>query len=478
MSKCINLGKFNANYKYFLLSIICLCVKDIAFGSSNVYIFEHLRIIDNSKSFLIHEIFCYLFTILISFIFYKIEQNSIDNNNNINDEPKTINLIGKASNKTLELIHNEEELITYSIGKFLFIIFLWIFEEELLSYYGEIMMLLDFWMLELIIISFFMIRILNIKLYKHQKLMLFLIIIPLILKIVTIYTSFKDEKNYCDGSVYKYCHHVNKLKLIYVTFKWLVGIGICIYSILITLRAFVNTKLKWLIDHKYISPMIILIFYGIVGSLFCIIICGIATFFPCGPDEHNDYTIYDYFCKVKYNNNKYLDNFFSYFTNNENFKIETELLTIILGAFSFFFHKYFYIRTIEHLTPVHIIFSFPIYYILNKSYLILINFIKSNQFYIKDMKNAKEILILDYISDGISIILYLIYLEIIEFHCFGYDFNLRRNILERGELDMDNAELSRTIKNSSDFSIEKTLESPSSSRVQSLDNKKVKIETQ
>ena len=112
MSKCINLGKFNANYKYFLLSIICLCIKDIAFGCSNVYIFEHLRIIDSSKSFLIHEIFCYLFTILISFIFYKIEQNSIDNNN-INDEPKTINLIGKASNKTLELIHNEEELITY-----------------------------------------------------------------------------------------------------------------------------------------------------------------------------------------------------------------------------------------------------------------------------------------------------------------------------------------------------------------------------
>ncbi len=94
------------------------------------------------------------------------------------------------------------------------------------------------------------------------------------------------------------------------------------------------------------------------------------------------------------------------------------------------------------------------------------------------MKNAKAILILDYISDGISIILYLIYLEIIEFHCFGYDFNLRRNILERGELDMDNAELSRTIKNSSDFSVQITLESPPSSRVQSLDNKKVKIETQ
>ena len=94
----------------------------------------------------------------------------------------------------LELIHHEEELVTYSIGKFLFIIFLWICEEELLSYYGEIMMLLDFWMLELIIISFFMIKILNIKLYKHQKLMLFLMIIPLILKVMTIYSSFQDEK--------------------------------------------------------------------------------------------------------------------------------------------------------------------------------------------------------------------------------------------------------------------------------------------
>ena len=477
MSKCIYLGKFNTNYKYFLLSIICLCIKDIAFGSSNVYIFEHLRIIDNSKSFLIHKIFCYLFTLFLSSIFYKIEQNSINDNNNINDAPKTINLIGeKTSNKMLELIHHEEELVTYSIGKFLFIIFLWICEEEFLSYYGEIMMLLDFWMLELIIISFFMIKILNIKLYKHQKLMLFLMIIPLILKVMTIYSSFKDEKNHCDGSVYKYCHNVNKLKLIYITFKWLVAIGICIYFTLITLRAYVNTKLKWLIDHKYISPMIILIFYGIIGSLFCITVCAVATFIPCGPDENNDYSIYDYFCKVKYNNNKYLDNFISYFTNNENFNLETELLTIILGAFAFFFHKYFYIRTIEHLTPVHIIFSFPIYYILNKSYLIFINFIKTNEPYIKEMKNAKEILILDYSSDGVSILEYLIYLEIIEFHCFGYDFNLRRNILERGELDIDNAELSRTLKNSSDFSIEKISESHSSSRVQSLDNKKVKIE--
>ena len=88
MSKCIYLGKFNTNYKYFLLSIICLCIKDIAFGSSNVYIFEHLRIIDNSKSFLIHKIFCYLFTLFLSSIFYKIEQNSINDNNNIKDAPK------------------------------------------------------------------------------------------------------------------------------------------------------------------------------------------------------------------------------------------------------------------------------------------------------------------------------------------------------------------------------------------------------
>ena len=122
------------------------------------------------------------------------------------------------------------------------------------------------------------------------------------------------------------------------------------------------------------------------------------------------------------------------------------VMIIILGVVSFFFNKYFYIRTIEHLTPVHVIFSFPIYYILNKSYLLIINNIKTGQPYLKNMEYAKISLYFDFGSDVISIIGYLIFLEIIEFHCFGYDFNTRKNILERCLLDIDESELSKSIK--------------------------------
>ena len=42
-------------------------------------------------------------------------------------------------------------------------------------------------------------------------------------------------------------------------------------------------------------------------------------------------------------------------------------------------------------------------------------------------------LILDISSDFIAIILYLIYLEIIELNFCGFNFNLRNNIIKRGD---------------------------------------------
>ena len=474
--KLINIGKCNPNYKYFIFAIICCIINDIAFGSSNVNAFEYLKVLNNSNSFLIHKIFCYLFVIIISIIFYQIEKKLIKSRHatNINVSITKEELPEEQRNsQTIELIHNEEDLTNYPDNKLLIIVFLWILEEELLSFYGNIMMHLDFWMLELIIISFYMVLMFKMKLYKHQKLMFLLIIIPLILKIGTIICSFKDEKNKYDKNIknepYKYSDpKVNKLKLLYVAIPTLVYIGLLIYFILITFRSYINTKLKWLIDKKYISPIKLLILYGIIGFFFSLIICIVASFIPCGPDNGDDYTIYDYFCKVKYDKNKYLDNFKAFFTMSDNILIE--ILSIILGVVSFFFNKYFYIRTIEHLTPVHVIFSFPIYYILNKSYLLIINNIKTGQPYLKNMEYAKISLYFDFGSDVISIIGYLIFLEIIEFHCFGYDFNTRKNILERCLLDIDESELSKSIKSNSDFGFEKRTESASSGYVSNSGN--------
>ena len=54
-------------------------------------------------------------------------------------------------------------------------------------------------------------------------------------------------------------------------------------------------------DKKYISPNIILIFYGIVGASFCTILNIIVTFIPFGEKKEKDvqyYRIEDYFFKV------------------------------------------------------------------------------------------------------------------------------------------------------------------------------------
>ena len=64
-------------------------------------------------------------------------------------------------------------------------------------------------------------------------------------------------------------------------------------------------------------------------------------------------------------------------------------------------------------------------------------------------------IILDFCSDFFSIIGYLIYLEIIELHFCKFDYNIRRNILERGVLEVDEVELNKSLKSQteSDFEI-------------------------
>ena len=154
----------------------------------------------------------------------------------------------QAQTLDIELIHNEQELAVYP-DKFLFIIILiWVINEQILTYDNAIFMHLDFWMLELIIITFFMKKILNLKIYSHQKLVLYLSSIPFILKIITIIYSFMDVNNHLnenDKDNYRYSQEVNKLKLLYVAIPWLTSIGTIISIVLIVIRSYIHTKLKW-----------------------------------------------------------------------------------------------------------------------------------------------------------------------------------------------------------------------------------------
>ena len=93
---------------------------------------------------------------------------------------------------------------------------------------------------------------------------------------------------------------------------------------------------------------------------------------------------------------------------------------------------------IKRLTPIHLIFVSPIYFFFFKVSLVV-------YFALYCLINGKQSLnweghnkinfFLDISGDIFSIIGFLIYLEVIEFSCFGFNKDYRKNIIRRGRED-------------------------------------------
>jgi len=127
---------------------------------------------------------------------------------------------------------------------------------------------LVFWMLELIIIYYFNKKIFNAELYNHQKLSFFITIFPIIFKVVSIILSSINVNKNDPGFVFAN----NKL---------IIPIGIALYIILLILDAYILTKIKWIMDIKYISISEILMYFGFFGIIFYLIISFISLFKLC-----------------------------------------------------------------------------------------------------------------------------------------------------------------------------------------------------
>ena len=116
---------------------------------------------------------------------------------------------------------------------FWLIIVLWIVEEHLIELFS-ILKDLDFWMIEIIILSIFNSKMFKAKTYLHQKLINYLNLMPIILKAISIVFSFKDKYN-TDGDDYEYKYpeeyEGKRLKNLYVCYYYLIFIGIPVYLI-------------------------------------------------------------------------------------------------------------------------------------------------------------------------------------------------------------------------------------------------------
>ena len=268
----------------------------------------------------------------------------------------------------------------------------------------------------------------KLKIYRHQMFaIIFNLFICLLFRLPHFVLSLKDRVNN------------NKLedkKSLFEISNWYVVLGLIIYVIIITIRAYLYTKIKWFMDLKYISSSKVLIYIGFIGTLVFSISCIIETNIKCSEKIN--------FCEViDKANNTYIDNFYIYYQDLSEIDDRSEIIyescLILFGIICKFFALYYDMLIIKFLTPVHIIFYGPLYYFLIKLIVIFYNRITTSYFFNgigeDDKKNFFQFFF-DISGNFIAIFGFLIYLEIIELKFCKLNYNLRKYIEKRSLDDL------------------------------------------
>jgi hypothetical protein len=243
---------------------------------------------------------------------------------------KSDSLISRNTDRTstlssIILIHNDgnPDLLKKSPQIVLLIFFIWITSQILIAIYYKIGLRdLDFWMLELLIISYLNSKMFKLETYNHQKVAIYFnVIICSIFKLSSFLISFFQEHS------------------LYYKYAYLIPIGIFVYLIIIFLRAYSINKLKWLMDLKYIAPSKLIIISGLIGTVMNLIVCIVSTYIKCLNVEfgQNLCKVSKFNFKVEDNNpkEKYYENFFIYFedlSHLDTTDISLEIMSFLLGS--------------------------------------------------------------------------------------------------------------------------------------------------
>ena len=199
-------------------------------------------------------------------------------------------------------------------------------------------------------------------------------------------------------------------------------------------RAFALSELKVLMQYKYLSPIKLLIIYGIIGAIITIIIGIFPTFIEC--NEIFSSSVLE-ICRIKDNTNKvYFENFKIWWNDEFNTSV---IFLLLIGIIMNFFYRLFYILIIKTLTAIHIIFSNLFYTTLLEWIGMIILNNNTSFFYVFNL------IILIIVAIGL-----LIYLEMIELDFCNLNYNLKKTIIDRSIKDFD--DLKTFIERESDSS--------------------------
>ena len=220
-------------------------------------------------------------------------------------------------------------------------------------------------------------------------------------------------------------------KKIYTKYKYIIPFVILGFLFNEFFRDYSYCKIKWFLDYKYISNLKFLIWYGLVGAIFCFIFSIISSNVKCTVNNKDNEEI---FCKKKENSTIYYYDSFSIYFNDlfrskrKRFINALYFLLFLISIILAFLVKLFSIIIIQNLNPAFYICSISIYYFVN---LILKYALKIE--ILSEAFTKKNIFI--NLAELTNILGIIYYLELIEFNFCGLNYNMKKNILIRSRLE-------------------------------------------
>ena len=429
MAKYLNCGKYNRNYKYLILTSIFM-VLEYYIPSTLIKILINSEIIEEKTQYIFYhdyilDIFRSFGMLLFSLAFYLYEKKMSKSESNI----------GKSKDSNLDkgcfknIIVNDKRIKQISDRRILLsliiIVIIW-FLVDFLSIIISALSIFSYYTVILLTISYINSKMFKLAIFKHQKLAIYFnFIILFIFQLVSFILSMISESEDED------------YKNIYREFIsiWFLPIGLIIHFLYVTIYSYVYSKLKWLMDLKQISLSKLFMIYSSLGFLINIIICVILTFIKCKGNTKF------YFCSIlDKQGNYYLDNILLFFKrvsliyeDNEDDLIYATLI-IFIDMILNSLYVFFFLSILKNLTPVHFFFIGSITGIIIEVIKIFKSKIFNGYYFVKEGEDIKIPILkflFDIIGNFLAFIGFLVYLEIIELNFCGFNYNLRRKIIER-----------------------------------------------
>ena len=291
------------------------------------------------------------------------------------------------------LIHNQKDLPKIYSCNFLLFGFLYTFYNESKKYlYIKGFRGLNIWTFDIIFMIFFLKKSFKFNFYKHQKCSLLFITFTatVLLIILTFLPSYQTNKNSYDIISDK---------------GWNFSVSfliIIIFVILSIIYSYSRVYGKVLMQLKYISPYILIIFIGVFGFIFSLL--------------HSIFLEREYFIELN---------------EKDGYEFYFEIFFVTpLYAFVNFIEITCEILTIYYLNPLFTLITSTFCY----GFVQLLEFILEKNY-------RKEVIlysICEESSEVFATLGCLVYLEIFELHFCGLTRNLKREITSRGDKEIQN----------------------------------------